>query len=43
MIHSGNRIVVTEMIAYHENPRKVIADGRAVYNVRRQEGEEMKN
>ncbi len=35
VIRSGNRIVVTEMIAYHENPRKVIADGRAVYNVRR--------
>lgn len=35
VIRSGNRIVVTEMTAYQENPRKVIAEGKAVYNVRR--------
>ncbi|RMF60975.1 MAG: thioesterase family protein [Calditrichaeota bacterium] len=34
VIRRGNRIVVTEMVAFHENPHKRVADGKAVYNVR---------
>ncbi len=34
---SGNRIVVTRMIAYQDDPQKPIAEGKAVYNVRRKE------
>lgn len=32
---SGNRIVVTRMIAYQDDRDKPIAEGKAVYNVRR--------
>lgn len=32
---SGNRIIVTKMTAYQLNPKKVIAEGMGVYNVRR--------
>lgn len=37
---SGNRIIVTRMIAYHRNPRRVVAEGTGVYNVRRGDDQE---
>ncbi len=35
IVRSGNRIIVTEMTAYHLEPKKIIAEGKGVYNVRR--------
>lgn len=35
IIRSGNRIIVTSMIAWQEDKTKPIADGRGVYNVKR--------
>jgi uncharacterized protein (TIGR00369 family) len=32
---SGNRIIVTRMIAYHEDASHLIAEGKGVYNVKR--------
>lgn len=39
IVRSGNRIVLTKMWACHENSNIVIAEGRAVFNVRRKDGE----
>ncbi|MFN8288175.1 MAG: hotdog fold thioesterase [Chitinophagales bacterium] len=33
IIKSGNKIIFTRMIAYHDNPSHLIAEGRGVYNV----------
>lgn len=35
IVRSGNRILVTRMIAYHENKDNLVAEGKGVYNVRR--------
>lgn len=35
IIRSGNRIIVTSMLAWQEDKTKPIADGRGVYNVKR--------
>lgn len=35
IIRSGNRIIVTRMTAWQEDPSKPIADGKGVYNVKR--------
>lgn len=35
IIRSGNRIIVTRMVAWQEDPSKHIADGKGVYNVKR--------
>lgn len=38
IVRSGNRIIATKMLAYHESSAGVlIAEGRAVYNVNRKE------
>jgi uncharacterized protein (TIGR00369 family) len=36
IVRSGNRIVVTRMIAWQEDRQHLVAEGRAVYNVKRQ-------
>jgi uncharacterized protein (TIGR00369 family) len=36
IVRSGNRIVVTRMIAWQEDRHHLVAEGRAVYNVKRQ-------
>ncbi|MCS6904995.1 MAG: hotdog fold thioesterase [Bacteroidia bacterium] len=35
VIRSGNRLVVTNMVAYHGSKEYTVADGRGVYNVKR--------
>lgn len=35
IVRSGNRILVTRMIAYHDNKDELVAEGKGVYNVRR--------
>lgn len=35
LVRSGNRIIVTKMIAYHDDPSDLIAEGKGVYNVKR--------
>lgn len=35
IIRSGNRIIVTSMLAWQDDKTKPIADGRGVYNVKR--------
>lgn len=38
IVRSGNRIIATKMKAYHEgSPETLVAEGRAVYNVKRKE------
>lgn len=32
---SGNRIIVTRMVAYQDDPERLIAEGKGVYNVKR--------
>ncbi|MDX2003159.1 MAG: hotdog fold thioesterase [Chitinophagales bacterium] len=35
IVRSGNRIIVTRMIAYQEDIKQPIAEGKGVYNVKR--------
>jgi uncharacterized protein (TIGR00369 family) len=35
IVRSGNRIVVTRMVAYQEDKQHLVAEGKAVYNVKR--------
>lgn len=35
IVRSGNRIVVTRMVAWQENRQYLVAEGKAVYNVKR--------
>lgn len=35
LVRSGNRIIVTKMIAFQKEDTNLIAEGKAVYNVRR--------
>ncbi|MBN4061785.1 MAG: hypothetical protein COA57_06300 [Flavobacteriales bacterium] len=37
IMRSGNRIIATKMWAYHEGSDEIVAEARAVYNVRRKE------
>jgi uncharacterized protein (TIGR00369 family) len=36
IVRSGNRIIVTRMVAYQEDRQHLVAEGKAVYNVKRQ-------
>jgi uncharacterized protein (TIGR00369 family) len=35
IVRSGNRIVVTRMVVYQEDRQHLVAEGKAVYNVKR--------
>lgn len=35
IVRSGNRIIVTRMVAYQEDKQHLVAEGKAVYNVKR--------
>ena len=35
IVRSGNHIVVTRMVAYQEDKKHLVAEGKAVYNVKR--------
>lgn len=35
IVRSGNRIIVTHMVAYQSDPKHLIAEGKGVYNVKR--------
>jgi uncharacterized protein (TIGR00369 family) len=39
LVRSGNRIIATDMEAWQENEQKLVATGRAMYSVFRQQGE----
>ncbi len=36
IVRSGNRIVVTRMLAYQQDKQHLVAEGKGVYNVKRQ-------
>lgn len=35
IVRSGNRIIVTRMVAYQEDKQHLVAEGKVVYNVKR--------
>lgn len=35
IVKSGNKVIFTRMIAYHDSPENIIAEGRGVYSVTR--------
>jgi len=36
VVRSGNRVIATKMKVYHDNEEEIIAEGRAVFSVRRE-------